>query len=33
MEGWDRVPKHCRYCGKRFFVRLEPSEDEAETEN
>jgi hypothetical protein len=23
MEGAGRVPRHCRYCGKRFHAKLE----------
>jgi hypothetical protein len=22
MRGFGRIPKHCRACGKRFFVRV-----------
>jgi hypothetical protein len=23
MRGAGRIPRHCRYCGKRFYVKQE----------
>jgi hypothetical protein len=31
MRGFGKVPKHCRSCGKRFFVR-DPVYDHSEKE-
>jgi hypothetical protein len=32
MEGLGKVPRHCRSCGKRFYVNRERLEDDSQKE-
>ena len=31
MAAWSRTPKHCRACGRRFYVRVRKAEDPDES--
>lgn len=30
QRGRDRIPRHCRYCGKRFHAKVEDVKRDAE---
>jgi transcription elongation factor Elf1 len=31
MAAWGRAPKHCRACGRRFYVRVRKAEEPDES--
>jgi hypothetical protein len=32
MLGFGRIPRHCRSCGKRFYVRVQEAGDQGPDE-